>query len=66
MIGVINRQVNNTESRHSVVFIPMAFIGTIFMARKDIIAATVVTQASVTPQPVPSKDAIIDSLRFPV
>ena len=45
---------------------PMARIGTIFIDKNVIIAATVVSPDSNTPQPVSLMASLMDSLRLPV
>ena len=65
-IGVRKRQVRSTESRQMEVLMPIALIGTIFIERKVIMAATVVSPESETPHPVSDTASITDSLRLPV
>ena len=65
-MGVSSRQVSSTASRQSEVLMPMARIGTIFIDRNVIMAATVVSPDSNTPQPVSPTASLMDSLRLPV
>ena len=64
--GVTTRHVSSTDSRQSEVFRPMAFIGTMLMERNVIIAATVVSPESNTPQPVSPTASVMEALRLPV
>lgn len=64
--GVMKRQVSNTASRLIDVLRPIACMGTMFMERNVIMAATVVSAESDTPQPVSPIASMMDCLRLPV
>ena len=59
------RQVSTTDTMHSDEFMPMAFIGTIFIATNESIAAMVVIPENITGQPVSVTASVMARRRSP-